>query len=99
TRCLSDWSSDVCSSDLGAYDDSVLLDTSAERFEELLRVNLIGAFLGMQAAVDPMRTRGGGVIVNIASGSAWRGQSAGAAYAASKIGRASCRERGEMSRV
>jgi 3alpha(or 20beta)-hydroxysteroid dehydrogenase len=38
-----------------------------EEFEQILRVNLSGVFLGLKAAIGPMRAAGGGSIVNISS--------------------------------
>ncbi|MFC7587358.1 glucose 1-dehydrogenase [Nonomuraea antimicrobica] len=40
---------------------------SLEEFEQVLRVNLAGAFLGLKAVVGPMRDSGGGAIVNVSS--------------------------------
>src|SRR4051794_10816312 len=38
-----------------------------DALEKILAVNLVGTFLGMQAALEPMRAAGGGSIVNISS--------------------------------
>ncbi|MBO2449452.1 glucose 1-dehydrogenase [Actinomadura barringtoniae] len=56
-----------------------------ERFEQILRVNLIGPFLGIQAVVPAMR-RNGGSIVNISSTAGLRGIPGHSAYGASKFG-------------
>jgi 3alpha(or 20beta)-hydroxysteroid dehydrogenase len=53
-------------------------DESVEDFERMVRVNLIGTFLGIRAAIAPMRAAGGGSIVNVSSlaglqGLAWHG--------------------------
>jgi meso-butanediol dehydrogenase/(S,S)-butanediol dehydrogenase/diacetyl reductase len=42
-------------------------EISAEDFAEVLRVNLVGAFVLTKAVVPPMRARGGGSIVHIGS--------------------------------
>jgi 3alpha(or 20beta)-hydroxysteroid dehydrogenase len=55
-------------------------------FERFLRVNLIGAFLGMQSVIPAMRARGGGAIVNVSSTAGMRGYFGHGAYAASKWG-------------
>jgi len=43
-------------------------DFDPEAFEQLFRVNMMGPLYGMQAAVRAMRKTGGGMIVNISSG-------------------------------
>jgi NAD(P)-dependent dehydrogenase (short-subunit alcohol dehydrogenase family) len=59
-----------------------VLTTSAEHYERVLAVNLIGVHNGIKAAAARMIERGkGGVIINVASSSAWRGAGA---YSASK---------------
>jgi 3alpha(or 20beta)-hydroxysteroid dehydrogenase len=55
-------------------------------FEQVLAVNLVGTFLGIQAAIAPMRTRGGGSIINISSTAGLTGMPEHAAYGASKFG-------------
>ena len=53
-------------------------------FEAVVRVNQVGCFLGMQAAIPAMRAGGGGSIVNISSIAGIRGRAGVVAYAASK---------------
>jgi len=55
-------------------------------FERFLRINLTGAFLGIQAVIPAMRTRGGGSIVNVSSTAGLKGYYGHGAYAASKWG-------------
>jgi 3alpha(or 20beta)-hydroxysteroid dehydrogenase len=55
-------------------------------FDRIISVNLRGTFLGVQAAIAPMRASGGGSIVNIASVAGVRGIPGHAAYGASKWG-------------
>ncbi|MFF2810898.1 glucose 1-dehydrogenase [Streptomyces sp. NPDC058000] len=57
-----------------------------ENFDRLLRVNLLGPFLGIQAAVPALRSAGGGSIVNISSTAGLRGIPGHSAYGASKFG-------------
>jgi 3alpha(or 20beta)-hydroxysteroid dehydrogenase len=59
---------------------------SAAGFKRILEVNLVGAFLGIQAVTDPMTRRGGGAIVNISSTAGVMGYPAHVAYGASKWG-------------
>jgi 3alpha(or 20beta)-hydroxysteroid dehydrogenase len=61
-------------------------ETSRARLAELLDVNLIGPFLGIQAVLADMRGAGAGSIVNVASIDALEGEVGVAAYAASKWG-------------
>jgi 3alpha(or 20beta)-hydroxysteroid dehydrogenase len=53
-------------------------------FEEIIRVNLYGVFLGMRSAIAPMRVVGGGSIVNISSEAGLVGLHRYTAYGASK---------------
>jgi 3-hydroxyacyl-CoA dehydrogenase/3-hydroxy-2-methylbutyryl-CoA dehydrogenase len=63
-----------------------------ERFANVINVNLIGTFDVMRHAAlrmssnEPDDEGERGVIINVASGAAWQGQSGQAAYAASKAG-------------
>ncbi|MFJ9619491.1 glucose 1-dehydrogenase [Streptomyces noursei] len=57
-----------------------------ENFDRLLRVNLLGPFLGIQAVIPALRTAGGGSIVNISSTAGLRGIPGHSAYGASKFG-------------
>jgi 3alpha(or 20beta)-hydroxysteroid dehydrogenase len=53
-------------------------------FEAVVRVNQVGCFLGMQAAIPALRASGGGSIVNVSSIAGMRGRTGVAAYVASK---------------
>jgi NAD(P)-dependent dehydrogenase (short-subunit alcohol dehydrogenase family) len=46
---------------------SPLVDIAARDFAEILRINLVGAFILTKAVAGPMRERGGGSIVHIGS--------------------------------
>lgn len=63
-----------------------LVDQSVEGFERMLRINLIGAFLGIRAVVEPMKEAGGGSIINVSSQAGLQGLSGYGAYGASKWG-------------
>ncbi|MFJ7154853.1 glucose 1-dehydrogenase [Streptomyces sp. NPDC101118] len=56
-----------------------------ENFEQLLRVNLIGPFLGIQAVLPALREAGGGSIVNISSTAGLTGIPGHAAYGSTKF--------------
>jgi 3alpha(or 20beta)-hydroxysteroid dehydrogenase len=63
------------------------LETEREAvFEKFLRVNLVGAFLGIQTVLPAMRLRGGGSIINVSSTAGVKGYYGHGAYAASKWG-------------
>jgi NAD(P)-dependent dehydrogenase (short-subunit alcohol dehydrogenase family) len=64
----------------------LLEDTPEEEWNEVLQVNLTGAFLLTKAAMAAMRQQGGGSIVHIASRMAIRVKEGHGAYAASKAG-------------
>lgn len=53
-------------------------------YERVLRVNQIGTFLGIRAAIPALRAAGGGSIVNIASINGMRGTAGTIAYASTK---------------
>ncbi|MFI9239597.1 SDR family NAD(P)-dependent oxidoreductase [Streptomyces sp. NPDC053079] len=63
---------------------SDLVNTSLAQYEEVVRVNQTGAFLGMRAAAPELAAAGGGTIVNTASYVALSGLPLCAAYAATK---------------
>ncbi|MFJ3923653.1 SDR family NAD(P)-dependent oxidoreductase [Streptomyces sp. NPDC090022] len=61
-------------------------EQSPEGFEELLRVNLLGPFLGIRAAASALRAAGGGSVVNISSTAGLVGIAGHAAYGSAKAG-------------
>ena len=62
------------------------LDCSEELWDQTLRINLRGAFIGCQAAIRRMLPRGRGVVLNMSSQSGKVGNSHYTAYCASKFG-------------
>jgi 3alpha(or 20beta)-hydroxysteroid dehydrogenase len=60
-------------------------EISLEGFDTMVRVNQRGLFIGMRAVIAPMRARGGGSIINIASGAALRGAMGDTAYSGTKF--------------
>jgi 3alpha(or 20beta)-hydroxysteroid dehydrogenase len=56
-----------------------------ETYLEVIQVNQVGCFLGMQAAIPALRRAGGGSIVNISSIAGLRGVAGMSAYCASKF--------------
>lgn len=65
--------------------DQLLEDLEVEDFDRVISVNLRGAFLMCKRALPPLRSAGGGSIVNLGSVASVRGLG-GAAYVASKHG-------------
>jgi len=61
-------------------------DETVEDFERILRVNLVGTFLGIRTCAPELRTSGHGAIVNISSTAGMVGYFGHGAYGASKWG-------------
>ncbi len=60
-------------------------NTSVADYLNVMRVNELGTFLGVRAAIEPMKRAGGGSIINIASIDGWHATAGTVAYAASKF--------------
>lgn len=63
-----------------------ILDCDPAEFRKVIDTNLVGTFLGIQAAAPTMATSGGGSIVNMSSPSAFEGTAGMPAYSTSKWG-------------
>lgn len=63
-----------------------ILDCDPAEFRKVIDTNLVGTFLGIQAAAPTMASSGGGSIVNLSSPSAFEGTVGMPAYSASKWG-------------
>lgn len=78
---------DIWVNNAGIYPRADVLHMRPDQWRRVLDTNLSGAFYGSQAAARTMAPRGGGVIVNVASASAFRAPSADLShYVASKAG-------------
>lgn len=75
---------DILVNNAGVAHVGSLATTSEEDFDRVLRVNVKGVYLCMQAALEHLRSQGGGVILNMASISATTGLSDRFAYSTSK---------------
>lgn len=75
---------DVLINSAGVLLHASIEDTSLEQFRAVQAVNVEGVFLGCKAAIAVMKSRGGGVIVNLSSIAAMRGVAKLAAYNAAK---------------
>lgn len=76
---------DALVNNAGIINRSTVGTTSLADWDKVLKVNLTGAFLGIQAVTEAMTENGGGSIVNISSNSAFSGHY-DPAYTASKWG-------------
>ena len=55
-------------------------------FRKLIDVNLVGTFLGVRAAIEPMKRAGGGSIINFSSVQGLEGRAGFGLYSATKFG-------------
>src|SRR5205807_4158619 len=97
TRLQGDWSSDVCSSDLGIARRNGMTgaaDAVIGDWEDIIAINLTGVFNVTHAFLAPLRAAKGR-IVNIGSIQSF----VHLRTPSSQIGRASCREREQISVV
>lgn len=70
----------------GIVNGSTIENFDLDRWQQILDVNLTGTFLGIQAAVEPMKAAGGGSIMNISSVEGLRGSPWAHGYVATKWG-------------
>lgn len=75
---------DVMVNNAGTFHHGDPLETSLEEYNDVFDVNVKGTFFGTQKAGRLLANNGGGVIVNVASTSAFDADGAIAAYSASK---------------
>jgi 3alpha(or 20beta)-hydroxysteroid dehydrogenase len=76
---------DVLVNNAGILRFNSIAETSLEDYEAVIRVNQIGTFLGMKAALPALRAAGGGSIVNISSTAGLEGMYGLASYCSSKF--------------
>jgi 3alpha(or 20beta)-hydroxysteroid dehydrogenase len=77
---------DVLFNNAGIFNGGQLQRYRREHWQQMLDVNLTGAFLGMKAAADAMIASGGGSIINTSSIEGLRGTPWAHGYVASKWG-------------
>jgi 3alpha(or 20beta)-hydroxysteroid dehydrogenase len=76
---------DVLVNNAGVLHFAALADTALADYERVIRVNQVGTFLGMRAAVPAMRNAGGGSVVNLSSVEGLAAAPLLTAYTASKF--------------
>jgi 3alpha(or 20beta)-hydroxysteroid dehydrogenase len=77
---------DVLFNNAGIFNGGALQHYKTEQWQQMLDVNLTGAFLGMRAAADAIIAAGGGSIINTSSIEGLRGTAWAHGYVASKWG-------------
>ncbi len=77
---------DVLVNNAGMIRVAPIEQTDRALFQKVLETNLVGAFLGIRAAMDVLAANGGGSIVNFSSVQGLEGREGMSAYAASKFG-------------
>ena len=77
---------DILVNNAGIFTVKKLVDTSEKEWDEILAVNLKGAFLFCKAVLPYMLTKNSGAIVNVSSGAGKAGFDSLSAYCASKFG-------------
>ena len=69
----------------GILTNSSIEDTSVQEYLETIRINQVGVWLGIRAAIKPMREAGGGCIINTSSTAGLEGYPNASAYVSSKF--------------
>lgn len=75
---------DVLVNNAGVFRSGGVTSTTLAEYRQVIEINQVGVFLGMQAAARPMMAAGSGAIVNISSIAGLRGSGGAIAYGASK---------------
>lgn len=70
----------------GVSSEKSIEDETPEHFEQVLKINLTGTFLGLKAVLGPMKAAGRGSIVNISSAGGLTALPGTSGYGASKWG-------------
>ncbi|MCH2186054.1 SDR family oxidoreductase [Myxococcota bacterium] len=63
---------------------SALSQTSLEEYKRVVEINQVGTFLGLRSAFEPMKTAGGGSIINVSSIDGLQAKNGLIAYASTK---------------
>ena len=76
---------DVLVNNAAIYRPAAIVDTTLDEYMAVVRVNQVGTFLGIRSAIEPMKARGGGSIVNVSSIDGLGSKNGLMAYSASKF--------------
>ena len=76
---------DVLVNNAGVLKFASIAEMPLTEFRRILEVNAVGCWLGIKAVIGPMKTAGGGSIVNISSIEGFTGAAGLSAYSASKF--------------
>ncbi|MBL7495576.1 glucose 1-dehydrogenase [Frankia sp. CNm7] len=76
---------DAVVNNAGIVRTGLIEDTALDDYLAVVQVNQVGCFLGMRAAIAPLRDTGGGSIVNVSSTAGIEGVPGVVAYVASKF--------------
>jgi 3alpha(or 20beta)-hydroxysteroid dehydrogenase len=77
---------DVLVNNAAVLELATIADTSPERAQQIVNINLLGPWLGVRAVTEPMKAAGGGSIVNISSSAGVHGEHGVVIYSATKWG-------------
>ncbi len=76
---------DILINNAGIARVKLIEESSLQEYLEVIRINQVGVWLGMRAAVKPMREAGGGCIINTSSTAGLEGYAGLSAYVSSKF--------------
>ena len=76
---------DILINNAGIARMNTIEDSSVEEYLEVIRINQVGVWLGMQAAIPALRAAGGGCIINTSSIAGLQGYAGAGAYVSSKF--------------
>ena len=69
----------------GILRNASIEDTTVQEYLEMIKINQVGVWLGIRAAIKPMREAGGGCIINTSSTAGLEGYPDSSAYVSSKF--------------
>jgi 3alpha(or 20beta)-hydroxysteroid dehydrogenase len=75
---------DLLVNNAGNHHSRTIEEETVDGFRQHFDVHLLGTFLGIRAAIAPMRARGGGSIVNVSSFAGFMGVTGQASYSSMK---------------
>ena len=76
---------DILINNAGIVRSSLIEDSTLQEYLEVIRINQVGVWLGMRAAIKPMKDAGGGCIINTSSTAGLEGYPGLSAYVSSKF--------------